>query len=107
MRRRWRRKRGMNGAQLMSLRRKRHAWRGGGVGWGGGGMGECRPWWEGWRGGSSRESGVKRMALDVQPLSRVRQAVMVLLMLGLLVGSLGFAQVLVARQGRRPVVVVS
>jgi hypothetical protein len=38
------------------------------------------------------------MPLDVQPLSRTRRAIMLVVMLGLLGGSLGFAQWLVASQ---------
>src|SRR5262245_57369741 len=44
------------------------------------------------------------MALDVQPLTRARQGVMILVMLGLLGFSLGFAQLLVrSREMRGPV----
>ena len=38
------------------------------------------------------------MPLDVQPLSRSRQTIMLVFMLGLLLGSLGFAQLLINRR---------
>jgi len=41
------------------------------------------------------------MALDVQPLSRTRQTLMVLVLLGLFAASLGFAQLLVTRHTAR------
>lgn len=46
------------------------------------------------------------MPLDVQPLSRTRRAIMLVVMLGLLGGSLGFAQWLVASQKAVPRVAV-
>jgi hypothetical protein len=43
------------------------------------------------------------MPLDVQPLSRTRQLLMMLVMLALLGGSLGFAQLLIGRRQAQPV----
>jgi len=43
------------------------------------------------------------MPLDVQPLSAVRQAVMLAVLLALLAGSLGFAQWLVVRAEKQSV----